>query len=140
MKASIEFAADRDVLPTLETFATEFAERSGLPQRDLFVLQLVIEELVLNVIDHGGVPAGEPAGAITLTTTTTELIIEVTDHGAPYNPLEREAPDVTLSIEEREIGGLGVHLCMTLTDSQSYARVDNLNVLTLRRSLTPSAP
>lgn len=135
MNATAEFASDRAELARLEGFTADFAADAGLSGRDLFALQIVVEELVTNVIDYGGVPQGEPAVRVDLSADNGELVIRLTDCGMEYNPLLREDPDVTLPAESRPIGGLGVHFCKRLTDSQEYARRDGCNVLTLRRKL-----
>lgn len=135
MTATADFVSDRSELTKLEGFTEDFAQGAGLSDKDLFALQIIVEELVTNVIDYGGVPAGEHAVRVDLSTEDGELLIRMTDRGAEYNPLLREDPDVTLSAEERPIGGLGVHFCKKLTDAQSYARVDGQNVLTLTKKL-----
>lgn len=135
MTATADFVSDRSELTKLEGFTTDFAQGAGLSDKDLFALQIIVEELVTNVIDYGGVPAGEHAVRVDLSAEDGELLIRITDRGAEYNPLLREDPDVTLSAEERPIGGLGVHFCKKLTDAQSYARVDGQNVLTLTKKL-----
>jgi serine/threonine-protein kinase RsbW len=133
--ATADFVSDRSELTKLEGFTEDFAQGAGLSDKDLFALQIIVEELVTNVIDYGGVPAGEHAVRVDLSAEDGELLIRITDRGAEYNPLLREDPDVTLSAEERPIGGLGVHFCKKLTDAQSYARVDGQNVLTLTKKL-----
>ncbi len=135
MTATADFVSDRSELTKLEGFTEDFAQGAGLSDKDLFALQIIVEELVTNVIDYGGVPAGEHAVRVDLSAEDGELLIRITDRGAEYNPLLREDPDVTLSAEERPIGGLGVHFCKKLTDAQSYARVDGQNVLTLTKKL-----
>lgn len=137
MTASADFVSDRSELTKLEGFTEDFAQGSGLSDKDLFALQIIVEELVTNVIDYGGVPAGEHAVRVDLSAEDGELLIRITDRGAEYNPLLREDPDVTLSAEERPIGGLGVHFCKKLTDAQEYERRDGCNVLTLRKKLSP---
>ncbi|MDA0293817.1 MAG: ATP-binding protein [Verrucomicrobia bacterium] len=135
MTATADFVSDRSELTKLEGFTEDFAQGAGLSDKDLFALQIIVEELVTNVIDYGGVPAGEHAVRVDLSTEDGEQ--KTIEHmcGAEYNPLLREDPDVTLSAEERPIGGLGVHFCKKLTDAQSYARVDGQNVLTLTKKL-----
>jgi anti-sigma regulatory factor (Ser/Thr protein kinase) len=123
-------------LEKLEGFTAEFAVQAGLSDKDLFALQIVVEELVTNVIDYGGVPAGEHAVRVDLSAEDGELVIRLTDRGAEYNPLLREDPDVTLPAEQRPIGGLGVHFCKKLTDAQEYEHRDGCNVLTLRKKLS----
>ena len=135
MKASADFISDRAELGKIEPFTDEFAATAGLSDRDLFVLQIVVEELVTNVIDYGGVPAGEHAATVELAAESGELVITIRDRGCEYNPLLREDPDTSLPAEERPIGGLGVHFCKKLTDSQTYERRGDCNVLVLRRKL-----
>jgi serine/threonine-protein kinase RsbW len=134
--ATADFVSDRSELGKLEGFTADFAQRARLSGKDLFALQIVVEELVTNVIDYGGVPAGEHAVRVDLSAADGELVIRITDRGAEYNPLLREDPDVTLPAEQRPIGGLGVHFCKKLTDAQTYAWVDGQNVLTLSKNLS----
>ena len=136
MTASADFISDRAELEKLEGFTADFALKAGLSDKDLFALQIIVEELVTNVIDYGGVPAGEHAVRVDLSAEGGELLIHLTDRGAEYNPLLREDPDVTLPAEHRPIGGLGVHFCKKLTDAQEYERRDGCNVLTLRKKLS----
>jgi len=136
VNTSADFVSDRSELEKLEGFTADFAQKAGLSDKDLFALQIIVEELVTNVIDYGGVPAGEHAVRVDLSAEGGELLIRLTDRGAEYNPLLREDPDVTLPAEKRPIGGLGVHFCKKLTDVQEYARVGGCNVLTLRKKIS----
>lgn len=136
MKAKADFLSDRGELLRIEPFTEEFAASAGLSDKDLFALQIVAEELVTNVIDYGKVPGGEPAAELELEVAGGELVIRLTDRGIAYNPLAREAPDTTLPAEDRPIGGLGVHFCKKLTDSQTYERAGDRNVVVLRKKLS----
>lgn len=135
MKAVAEFVSDRVELTKLEPFTADFAAAATLSDKDLFALQIIVEELVTNVIDYGGVPTGDPAARVELSVEGEDLVIVIIDHGREYNPLLREDPDTSLPAEERPIGGLGVHFCKKLTEQQFYERRDNCNVLTLVRRL-----
>jgi len=135
--SSADFASDRTELEKLEGFTANFALKAGLSDKDLFALQIVVEELVTNVIDYGEVPVGEHAATVDLTAQDGLLTIVIRDRGKEYNPLLREDPDVTLPAEERPIGGLGVHFCKKLTDTQDYERRDGCNVLTIRKKVSP---
>ena len=136
MKAKADFISSRDELLRIEPLTAEFAAVAGLGPRDLFALQIVAEELVTNVIDYGQVPAGEHAAELEFEVEGGELVIRLSDRGVAYNPLAREAPDTTLPAEKRSIGGLGVHFCKKLTDSQTYERDGDRNVLVLRKKLS----
>jgi len=135
VKAIAEFLSDRAELAKLEPFTAGFAAEAGLSDKDLFALQIVVEELVTNVIDYGAVPAGQHAATVELSSDEGELVMRIRDRGREYNPLLREDPDTTLPAEERPIGGLGIHFCKKLTDSQTYERDGEWNVLTLRKKL-----
>ncbi len=135
MKAATDFLSDRAELARLVPFTSDFAERAGLQPRDLFALQVIVEELVTNVIDYGGVPAGELAVTVALEIRDGELAIRLSDRGREYNPLLREDPDTTLPAEDRPIGGLGVHFCKQLTDAQRYERAGDRNILEFKRRL-----
>jgi len=136
VKISADFLSDRAELLKIEPFTVDFASRAGLPDKDLFALQIVVEELVTNVIDYGGVPAGKLAVKVELATAGGEWTVRLADHGREYNPLLRQDPDTSLPAEERPIGGLGVHFCKKMTDQQEYLRIDGCNVLTLRKKIS----
>jgi len=63
------------------------------------------------------------------------LKIEIIDDGLPFDPTNRPMPDVTLSAEDREIGGLGIYLIQQIMDTVKYSRIDNNNILTLTKNI-----
>ena len=96
-----------------------------------FQVNLILEELWLNVVNHGH-EDGFHEVEIELTSEAESLTIEITDDGKPFNPLnEAPAPDVTASLEDRSMGGLGLHLVRTLMDELRYRREGGRNHLTL---------
>jgi len=101
-----------------------------------FKLRLSIEEAVDNVVRYaydGGI--GWLEAGTRLDNDTPMLTIELRDAGTPFNPLEREDPDITLDANEREIGGLGIFLCKKMMDSISYRYEDGNNVLTMTKRI-----
>ena len=92
-----------------------------------FKLRLCIEEVVENIVNYaydggdGWVEVGTQLDGDILTIT-------LKDEGIPFNPLEKEDPDITLSAEERQIGGLGIFLCKQMMDQLEYERVGNCNI------------
>lgn len=102
-----------------------------------FKLRLSIEEAVENVVKYayeGGI--GWLEVGTTLDKDTLILTIELRDAGVPFNPLTREDPDITLSAEEREIGGLGIFLCKKMMDSLNYRYEDGNNILTMTKKIS----
>lgn len=137
MKAVADFVSDRVELTKLESFTTDFASTAELSDKDLFALQIILEELVTNVIDYGQIPTGQPAAKVELSVENDALKILLTDYGPEFNPLLRDDPDTTLPADQRQIGGLGIHFCKKLTELQTYERRGNSNVLMLVRRLHP---
>lgn len=101
-----------------------------------FKIRLSIEEAVENVVRYA---YSDGIGWIEVGTNLDEngltLTIELRDAGVPFNPLEKPDPDITLSAEEREIGGLGIFLCKQLMDSITYRYEENNNILTMTKKL-----
>jgi len=112
------------------------AEHHGPPAADYFAC-LAIEELVTNCIKYGYADAHEHRIAIELKYTVGELTMIVTDDGQRFNPLDRPEPDVNLPVEDRPIGGLGIHLLRKMADHIDYAWVNGHNRLTLHKKLGP---
>lgn len=101
-----------------------------------FKLRLSIEEAVENVVRYaydGGI--GWLEAGTSLDHDSLILTIELRDAGVPFNPLEREDPDITLSAEDREVGGLGIFLCKQLMDNIEYRYEDGNNVLTMTKKV-----
>lgn len=101
-----------------------------------FKLRLSIEEAVENVVRYaydGGI--GWLETDIRFDQDTLVLTIELRDAGVPFNPLEKKEPDVTLSAEERDIGGLGIFLCKKMMDDTQYRYENGNNVLTMTKKV-----
>lgn len=102
-----------------------------------FKLQLSIEEVVENVVRYaydGGI--GWLEAGTSLDKDSLILTIELRDAGVPFNPLDKDDPDVTLSAEDRNIGGLGIYLCKKMMDSIDYRYEDGNNILTMTKKVS----
>jgi serine/threonine-protein kinase RsbW len=100
---------------------------------------VVLDDLLANVVLHG--LAERPGGEATVDVAKTDGAVKVTiaDNGPPFDPFARAAPDTTLSIEERQIGGLGIHLVRQMMDEVSYERRGDRNVTVLMKRLHDGA-
>lgn len=107
--------------------------------KDLMAVQLAVEEAVTNVINHGYTDGQPHTFTVDLSLEDRRLTTIITDDAAAYDPLARPDVDTSKPLEEREIGGLGVHLVKKLMDSAQYERRDGRNVLTLVRTFAPAA-
>ena len=98
-------------------------------------LNLAIEEAVVNVMNYA-YPQGT-VGDINIEAQADDeqLAFIISDSGSPFDPTAQQEADITLSAEERPIGGLGIHLVRQIMDDVAYERKDNYNILTLRKKL-----
>ena len=98
-------------------------------------LQLAAEELVVNAMSYA-YPIGHKGDVLIEVSWNAEMLqLRLSDSGKPFDPTALPEADITLSVEERNIGGLGVHLVRQLTDSINYERVNERNVLTISKSI-----
>jgi len=118
-------------LEKLHPFLSEFCAGEKLPGDLVPDLELILEELATNVMKYGGLENGADCCRIELIRHSEQVEIRFSDSGTPFNPLSRAEVDTSLPIEERPIGGLGIHFIKHLTDSQHYEFRDGRNILTL---------
>lgn len=111
----------------LDSILSPFAAR-----QEIF---LCAEEIFVNVSSYAYEETGKVTVLAEWNAATRELTLQFQDSGKPYNPLERDDPDITLAAEDRQIGGLGVFLVKKLTDSIIYEYSDGKNVLTIKKRI-----
>ena len=126
---------DISEVPLLNNFIKAVASRLGFEPSTALELQLAVEEAVVNVMDYAYPP--DTVGMVTVATTTDgqSMEIVISDSGTPFDPTKQEKADISLSVEERQIGGLGIFLVNEIMDTVSYERKDGKNVLTLTKQL-----
>ena len=125
-------------LPDLVAAVEALGERDGWPGELTFRVSLVIDELVQNVVDYSR--QDDPVDVeVEVTSMEEDVVIEIIDEGIPFDPLtEAPEPDLTSAIEDRPIGGLGVHFTKTLMDNVEYCRESRKNRLKIVTSKRPS--
>ncbi len=129
--ASITMQPDVEDLENVFAAVEEFAERAAWPMNLVFQVKLILEEMALNVINYGGVEGAEPID-IVLKTENDIVTIEIKDVGQPFDPIkDAPSPDLSLALEDRPIGGLGLYLVRTMVDEMHYEWHDGHNHLTL---------
>jgi len=100
-----------------------------------FSMNLALEEIVTNIINYGYKGDDNYDITIRFTLEKHKLRIQIKDHAPEFNPLEVKDPDLNKPLEERDIGGLGIHLVKKFTDNFSYRRSNGKNIVTLTKSL-----
>jgi serine/threonine-protein kinase RsbW len=104
----------------------------SVPPQVIYAANLCVEELLVNSLKHGygGTPA--PDIEVDVQLTPEALIIEVSDSAPPFDPTHEAAdPDVDAELDDRPVGGLGIHLVKQMTDEMSYRRVGDRNLVRL---------
>ena len=121
---------------------TAFAEANAVPPAVRRSLNVALDELLQNTIVHGFAdPRGGGGGvSIAVELLPDRLTVTLTDDGQPFNPLAAAAPDTARPLEERPVGGLGIHLVRQLMDEVRYQRQGGHNVVVLIKRLTAGKP
>lgn len=117
----------------------EFADAHALPAAVRRSVNVALDELLTNTLSHG--LAGREGGQGGEVTVDVELradrvSVTLTDDGRPFDPFDLATPDTALTVEERQIGGLGIHLVRKMMDEVSYQRRADRNVVVLVKHLT----
>ena len=120
------------VMVAIETFLDDI----NCPVKKKFQILTASEEIYVNIASYS---YGKDVGKVDITfdfdKTTKIFSISFVDNGVPYNPLEKEDTDITLSAEERKIGGLGIFMVKKIMDDVQYTYADGKNHLVLRKNI-----
>lgn len=121
-----------DNVQTITDFVDERLEEMNCPVKAQMQLNIVIDELCSNVARYA---YSDKTGKVTVSVDTVDKPMKVwltfTDEGVPYNPLAKEDPDITLSAEERKLGGLGIYMVKKMMDEFHYEYKDSKNIVTV---------
>ena len=125
----------QDELDRVSTAIEEFGLQADWPMDLVFKVNLALEEVVINVMNYGH-DDGLHEIEISLFSDENALTIEIVDDGRPFDPLhDAPRPNVTGELEDRNIGGLGIHLVRKMMDDVRYRREQGKNHLTLKTSI-----
>jgi len=128
------FPASISELEAADAFVDEELEKNDVPMKASIQLKVALEEIFVNVA-HYAYPNGD--GDVTLELDITDGIVTLSfiDSGMPFDPLAKPDPDITLSAEERNIGGLGIFMVKKTMDDVTYRFENNQNILTLVKKI-----
>lgn len=135
----LKLTSDLDELQRLAAALHRFGEEVGLPSALIGEFALALDELVGNTMIHGYQTRTKGVIDVRIQTEPGWLTATLRDRAQPYNPLLAPAADTDLDLEERQIGGLGVHLARQLSDEIRYHHRHGQNVLTVRKRIDVAA-
>lgn len=122
-------------LEILANTLDNISEEWGIPMNTSLSLNLVLEELVTNIIFYGYDDKEEHQISIHLSYIDRTFQIIIEDDAREFNPLTKAEPDLDADIENRSIGGLGIHFVRQIMDSFTYVRKENKNIVTLTKNI-----
>ena len=117
--------------------ASEFLEDSAVPEQVVYKANLILEEVLTNIIKYAFGDQEAHEISVVLTLSDTALAIEFVDDGREFNPLLAPEPEACHSILDCTVGGLGIHLVKTITESVVYRRDQRKNILVTSLKIDP---
>lgn len=127
----LSFENNLNELPKLTAWVEKVAKKENLSEDKKFQLNLILDEIAANIIEHAYHDGENKDIEISCFNQNNNLLITIKDSGEPFDPTKAPNPDVTLSAEERKIGGLGILLVREYTREIKYLREGEYNIQTL---------
>ncbi len=129
-------AATVENIEAVTDFVNQQLEALDCPIKAQMQIDIAIDELFGNIAHYAYNPdIGSATVRVEVTEEPIAVIITFIDKGVPYDPLQKEDPDITLSAEERNIGGLGIYMVKKTMDEISYEYKDGQNILTIKKKI-----
>lgn len=135
MEKSIILANELSEISRLNDFIEDIGNEFSLTPDVVFNLTLVLEEAVVNVINYAYPKEDHESIYLSAKMQDGSIIFVLSDSGKEFDPTMAPDADVTLSAEDRQIGGLGIFLIRQIMNEVRYERIDGKNVLTLEKKL-----
>lgn len=132
----LDILAKTENLDTVIDFVNEHLEGVECPMKIQMQIDVAVEEIFVNIANYA-YGTGEGPATVRINVDNHNKIVDITfiDNGVPYDPLAKEDPDITLSAQERQIGGLGIFMVKKSMDDVTYEYRDGHNILTLKKGL-----
>ena len=132
----LDIEATKENLPKVMEFVERMLEAVDCPPKAGMQIDIAVEEIFTNIVNYAYAP-GKGNAIVRVDVTDHPVTVSITfiDNGKPYDPLAKEDPDITLSAEERQIGGLGIFMTKQVMDDVIYEYKDGRNILTLKKNL-----
>ena len=130
------FAAKTDVLYEVLNFVEQQLEQAECSRKQQIAIAIVVEEVFVNVANYAyGDDTGRVKISFEFEQENRTMTLEVSDKGMPFDPLKKQDPDITLSSDKRDIGGLGIFMTKKTMDSVEYCYKNGENKLTMKKKI-----
>lgn len=132
----ITVPAEAAALETVNAFIQEKLESINCPKRAKMQMMLAVEEIFVNISSYAYHPeVGQAEVGVDIDGDPPTVTIRFLDQGRPFNPLEKPDADITLSAQDREIGGLGILLIKKIMDQVDYTYENGKNILIIKKEI-----
>ena len=130
------FTAKKETLTQVIEFTEECLESFDCPMKNTMAICVAVEEIFVNIASYA-YPNGDGDASLAFGFDESErlMTLVIKDDGVPFNPLEKAEPDISLSADEREIGGLGIFITKKTMDTVSYEYENGSNILTMTKKI-----
>ncbi len=126
------FKAKLEYLNDILEFTENCLEKSDCPLKCTNQIGIALEEAFVNVASYA-YPQSEGKVELRIEYNSDCVQLILSDYGLPFNPLEKDDPDITLNAEERKIGGLGIFMIKKIMDEVAYSYSNGKNILTMKK-------
>lgn len=135
----VSLAPRLSAVRSLAQMVEEFGDANRLPEQQIYVINLALDELLTNTVSYGLRGVARPKIEIGLRIDGAVLVLTLVDNGRKFDPTQDTHPDLSSPVEERPIGGLGLHLIKNFADRIEYKYSEGRNRLTLEHDLASEA-
>ncbi len=128
----LEVSASVENFHKIDDFISSRLEEAGCPMKTMMKIEIIVDEICGNIVRYSG------ASFIRVSFNRDEdnsVTLTFTDDGMPYDPLSAKEPDISASLDDRPIGGLGVFIVKNIMDKLSYENKNGRNILTAKKKL-----
>ena len=134
--AELNIEAKTENLDEVLSYVDAQLEQYECPAKIMMQIDVAVEELFVNISNYAYNPSvGSATVCVDVVEEPLSVVITFIDHGKQYDPLAKEDPDITLSAEERQIGGLGIYMVKKSMDNISYEYKEGQNILKIQKNI-----
>ena len=131
----IEVTPSIFMLTSVNEMIEAFGNANNVPEDKIFLINLQVDELLTNYVRHSIQKVRKPKIEVTVRVLRDKVVLQVVDTGPPFNPDDAPKPDLESGIDDRQIGGLGLHLVRSYCDRMQHRAIKTFNCLTIEHDL-----
>ena len=132
---TVQITNQRDQVDTVRKFFDDYSKENKLTEKTVHDIQMALDELLTNIVNYGYEDSDEHKIDVRFGINDDAVRVEIIDDSKPYNILEQDNPDISLSVEDKPIGGLGIFLIKKLMSNVDYYTKEGKNHLVMTKEL-----